>query len=165
MGSFIGYKNVETLVRAMAIADLELVLLSRITPDRKLELEALAEKCGSKVVFANGVSDQDYWKWLSQARALASASFDEGFGIPVVEAMSSGTPTVLSELAIFKEVAEDAALYFEPRDEHALAAQLKALGNPELWEAKSKLGLARAKQFSWANSAAQLQQLVRQLAP
>jgi glycosyltransferase involved in cell wall biosynthesis len=111
------------------------------------------------------VSDQDYWKWLSQARALASASFDEGFGIPVVEAMSSGTPTVLSELAIFKEVAEDAALYFEPRDEHALAAQLKALGDPELWEAKSKLGLARAKQFSWANSAAQLQQLVRQLAP
>jgi glycosyltransferase involved in cell wall biosynthesis len=165
MGSFIGYKNVETLVRAMAIADLELVLMSKITPDRKLELEALAEKCGSKVVFANGVSDQEYSKWLSQARALVSASFDEGFGIPVVEAMSSGTPTVLSELAIFKEVAEDAALYFEPRDEHALAAQLKALGNPELWEANSKLGLARAKQFSWANSAAQLQQLVRQLAP
>jgi glycosyltransferase involved in cell wall biosynthesis len=165
MGSFIGYKNVETLVRAMAIADLELVLLSQITPTRKLELEALAERCGSKVVFANGVSDQEYSKWLSQARALVSASFDEGFGIPVVEAMSHGTPTVLSELEIFKEVAQDAALYFEPKDEHALAAQLKALGNPALWAAQSELGINRAKQFSWANSAAELERLVRQLAP
>lgn len=165
MGSFIGYKNVETLVRAMGIADLELVLLSKIAPDRKLELESLAEKCGSRVLFANGVSDKEYSQWLSEARALVSGSFDEGFGIPVVEAMSHGTPTVLSELAIFKEVAEDAALYFEPKDEHALAAQLKALGDPVLWQTKSELGLARAKQFNWAESAAQLAKLVRQLAP
>jgi glycosyltransferase involved in cell wall biosynthesis len=165
MGSFIGYKNVETLVRAMGIADLELVLLSKIAPDRKLELESLAEKCGSRVLFANGVSDKEYSQWLSEARALVSGSFDEGFGIPVVEAMSHGTPTALSELAIFKEVAEDAALYFEPKDEHALAAQLKALGDPVLWQTKSELGLARAKQFKWAESAAQLAKLVRQLAP
>jgi glycosyltransferase involved in cell wall biosynthesis len=165
MGSFIGYKNVETLVRAMGIAELELVLLSKITPERRLELEALAEKCGSKIVFANGVSDQEYSRWLASARALVSASFDEGFGIPVVEAMSHGTPTVLSELPIFQEVAEDAALYFEPKDEHALAAQLKALGDPGLWQTKSDLGLARAKHFNWADSAAQLAALARQLAP
>jgi glycosyltransferase involved in cell wall biosynthesis len=79
--------------------------------------------------------------------------------------MSHGTPTVLSELEIFKEVAQDAALYFEPKDEHALAAQLKALGNPALWATKSELGINRAKQFSWANSAAELEKLVRQLAP
>lgn len=165
MGSFIGYKNVETLVRAMGIADLELVLLSKITPERRLELETLAKKCGSRVVFANGVSDQEYSEWLSKARALVSGSFDEGFGIPVVEAMSHGTPTVLSELAIFQEVAQDAALYFEPKDEHALAAQLKALGDPALWQSKSDLGIARAKDFNWADSAAQLAALVRQLAP
>jgi glycosyltransferase involved in cell wall biosynthesis len=165
MGSFIGYKNVETLVRAMGIADLELVLLSKITPERKLDLVALAEKCGSKVVFADGVSDEQYSRWLSSARALVSASFDEGFGIPVVEAMSHGTPTVLSELPIFQEVAEDAALYFEPRDEHALAAQLNALGDPRLWQTKSERGLERVKQFTWADSASQLAALVRQLAP
>lgn len=165
MGSFIGYKNVETLVRAMGISDLELVLLSKITAERKLELQALADKCGSKVLFLNGVSDEEYSSWLSRARALVSGSFDEGFGIPVVEAMSHGAPTVLSELAIFKEVAEDAALYFEPRDEHALAAQLKALGDPVLWQTKSDLGITRAKQFNWADSAAQLAALVRQLAP
>ena len=165
MGSFIGYKNVETLVRAAAIADLELVLLSKIPDSRRAELEALAQKCGSRVSFLNGVSDAEYSQWLSRARALVSASLDEGFGIPVVEAMSHGTPTVLSELPIFAEVAGDAALYFEPKDEHALAAQLKALAEPSLWAEKSSLGIDRAKLFSWEKSAATLAQLVRQLAP
>ena len=163
MGSFIGYKNVETLVRGVAIADLELVLLSKISPSRKAELESLAEHCGARIKFADGVSEDEYSDWLFGARALVSASLDEGFGIPVVEAMAHGTPTVLSDLKIFQEVAGDAALYFEPRDEHALAAQLKALGDSELWGKKSELGVARAKLYSWKESAKTLAELVRSL--
>lgn len=164
MGSFIGYKNVETLIRGAAIADLELVLLSKISTHRRRELEQVANKCNAKLVFANGVSDAEYSTWLASARALVSASLDEGFGIPVVEAMAHGTPVVVSELEIFKEVAGDAALYFEPKDEHALAAQLVALGDPDIWAQKSALAKTQAERFSWKESAAQLYELVRSLA-
>jgi glycosyltransferase involved in cell wall biosynthesis len=164
MGSFIGYKNVETLVRGVAIAELELVLLSKISSERKSELQTLADRVGARLKFADGVSDAEYSSWLTNCRALVSASLDEGFGIPVVEAMAHGTPTVLSELEIFKEVAGDAALYFEPKDEHALAAQLKALADPALWKSKSELGLIQAERFSWKESAAELHALIRRLA-
>ena len=163
MGSFIGYKNVETLIRGAALADLELVLLSKITPARKKELSLLAEKVGSKVRFVGGVSDPEYQQLLQGSRALVSASKDEGFGIPVVEAMGQGIPVVVSDLEIFREIAQEAGCYFAPQDEHALAAHLQALGNKETWAKFSDLGLARSIQFSWERSAKELEELVRRL--
>lgn len=163
MGSFIGYKNVETLIRAAALADLELVLLSKITPGREKELTLLAQKLGSRVRFVGGVSDLEYLQLLQGARALVSASKDEGFGIPVVEAMGQGIPVVVSDLEIFREVAQEAGCYFAPQDEHALAAHLAALGNQETWARFSALGLARSKTFSWESSAKELENLVRRL--
>ena len=163
MGSFIGYKNVETLIRAIALTDLELVLLSKISPTRKSELESLADSHGAKVQFVGGVTDQEYSNWLSRSRALVSASYDEGFGIPVVEAMGHGVPVVLSDLAIFKEVAGDAGLFFAPNDEHSLAAHLEQLGNREFWLAKSAQAKEQSEKFDWDSSAEDLLSLVRQL--
>lgn len=163
MGSFIGYKNVETLIRAIALTELELVLLSKITPQRKSELSSLADAHGATVRFIGGVSDAEYSQWLTKSRALVSASYDEGFGIPVVEAMSHGIPVVLSDLAIFKEVAGAAGLFFDANDEHSLAAHLQALGNQPLWDAKSAQAINQSKNFSWQNSADALLSLVRSL--
>lgn len=163
MGSFIGYKNVETLIRAIALTDLELVLLSKISPERRSELESLADHQGAKVRFIGGVTDQQYSEWLSKSRALVSASFDEGFGIPVVEAMSHGVPVILSDLAIFKEVAGEAGLFFDAKDEHSLAAHIEQLGNRKLWEEKSARAKEQAKSFDWQHSAEKLLNLVRSL--
>lgn len=163
MGSFIGYKNVETLIRGAALAELELVLLSKITPSRKNELSSLAEKVGGKVRFVGGVSDPEYLDLLQGARALVSASKDEGFGIPVVEAMGQGIPVVVSDLEIFREIAQEAGSYFAPQDEHALAAHLAALGDKDTWARCSELGLERSKRFSWDNSAKELEALIRRL--
>lgn len=163
MGSFIGYKNVETLIRAIALTDLELVLLSKISTERRSELETQAQKLGAKVRFVGGVTDAEYSKWLSKSRALVSASLDEGFGIPVVEAMSHGVPVILSDLAIFKEVASEAGLYFDAKDEHSLAAHITQLGNQDLWEEKSARALEQSKNFSWQLSAEKLLKLVRSL--
>lgn len=163
MGSFIGYKNVETVIRAAAIADLDLALLSRISPKRKAGLSSLAREVGARVQFLNGVTDAEYRTWLLRSRALVSASLDEGFGIPVVEAMSHGTPVVLSDLPIFREVAGDAGLYFEATDAVALAARLKQLEDKDVWAKSSELGLIQSRNFSWAQSSQKLLRLMQRL--
>lgn len=163
MGSFIGYKNVETVIEAVAQAGLRLALLSRIDAKRQQELERLASEVGAEVIFVGGVSEAEYAQWLGQARALVSASLDEGFGIPAVEAMSTGCPVVLSDLEIFQEVAGKAGVFFRPKDSAQLADRLNSLSNPTFWKQQSELALAQAKNFSWQQSAQKLKALIDEL--
>ena len=165
MGSFIGYKNVETLIRGMRLLpDHKLVLLSRITESRKVELQALADENGAQVQFENGVTRDEYHEWLHAAKALVSASKDEGFGIPVVEAMERGCPVILSDIPIFEEVAGPAGLRFHRFDHHEFAQRVRELSDPELWQLLSKKSLEQADQFTWPKSAAQLLELANRLA-
>lgn len=157
MGSFMDYKNVECLIDALVLLpNFQLELLSRITPSRKAALLGRAGAAGDRVVFRNGVSDQEYHETLRHAFALVSASRDEGFGIPVIEAMSQGTPAVISNIEIFREIGGEAALYFEPSDPADLASRIRELESPTNWLAASKSSQQQAKLFSWKASADQL---------
>ena len=164
MGSFIGYKDVEFLIKAMgSLKDHRLVLLSRITPSRKAELESLAREYGSDVLFVGGVTDSEYTLWLSKAKALVSASKDEGFGIPVVEAMRHGTPVILNDLEIFREVAGSAGLYFESGNTSSFASMVAQLSDTHTWSEYSDRARLQAKDFSWEQSAAKLLDLCKGL--
>ena len=111
MGSFMPYKNVETMIRGMAeLPDMTLHLLSRISPERRAELEELAPH-GARIVFHNGVTDAEYEAMLGRTTALISLSRAEGYGLPLVEAMSRGSPVIASNIPIFREVGGDAASY------------------------------------------------------
>ncbi len=165
MGSFIGYKNVETLIRGMRyLPDHTLVLLSRISDTRKAQLQRLADKNGARIQFENGVTDEVYHEWLYRAKALVSASLDEGFGIPIVEAMTRGCPVVLSDIQIFEEVAGPAGLRFSPFNEVAFAEQVKRLSDKRTWKLQSDLGLDQAQFFTWQDSAELLIELAEELA-
>lgn len=162
MGAFLGYKNVETLVRAVALLPgYELHLMSRPPAGERERLTALA--AGSRLVFHDGATDEAYRQALVEATALVSASLDEGFGIPIVEAMSVGTPCVLSDIAIFREVAGDAALYASAEDPAAFAAAVRTLEQPGEWAARSAAALARAGAYSWDASAEILADLLLSL--
>jgi glycosyltransferase involved in cell wall biosynthesis len=166
MGSFIGYKNVETLIQGMAhIPDHTLVLLSRIQDKRRRKLQELADKVGAELRFENGVTDDEYHEWLHHSKALVSASLEEGFGIPIVEAMSRGCPVVLADIRIFEEVAGPAGLRFAPKDAIAFAEQVKRLSDPRVWALQSALGVDQAQFFTWQDSAELLVELAEQLAP
>ncbi len=81
MGSFMAYKNVETLIGALFfLPHYQLHCLSSISPGRKQELLALAPP--NQLFFHNGVSDTQYAAILSSAHALVTASYSEGFGLP-----------------------------------------------------------------------------------
>jgi len=154
IGSFMPYKNVETLILGVALlSGFRLHLLSKISNARQAQLQSLADTSGAEIVFHNGVTDQQYKNLLSNAFALVSASKDEGFGIPLVEAMQLGTPVVASNLEIFTEVTGEAGTYFNPEDPRTFASSVIELTDASHWEAKSKESIAQANLFDWNKSA------------
>jgi glycosyltransferase involved in cell wall biosynthesis len=89
------------------------------------------------------------------AQALAFPSLYEGFGLPALEAMACGTPVACSETSSLPEVAGDAALYFEPTSESAIAETLRELlSDPDLRSELVQRGFERAACFSWDRVAA-----------
>lgn len=156
MGSFMPYKNVETMVAGMSwLPDFTLHLLSRITADRRAELEIMVPP-GAKVVFHNGVTDDEYTVLLKRATALVSLSRAEGYGLPLVEAMALGTPVIASDIPIFREVGGDAAAYVDPASPAEFAAAVQKLRDDAHWQQVSRHSVARAREFSWDESARQL---------
>jgi glycosyltransferase involved in cell wall biosynthesis len=90
----------------------------------------------------------------SMADAFAFPSWIEGFGIPVLEAMTCGAPVVASDRGSIPEVAGDAALLADAEDEHMFAAHLRAiLEQPEIGQSLRERGFARAREFSWTKTA------------
>lgn len=163
MGSFMDYKNVEVLIEGMALLPgYELNLLSRVSNDRKRQLESLVPQ-GAKVIFHNGVSESDYHKLLSDSVALVSGSQDEGFGIPLVEAMGRGIPVVISEIAIFREIAGSAGIYFDQNNPASFADAVKSIGENASWLKNSKAAQEQAAKFSWSRSAEKLLETLKQI--
>ena len=161
MCSFLPYKNVETLLRAAGrLPDHELHLLSRISPARRAQLEALVPD-GARVVFHDGVDETEYAALLAEAAALVHASRAEGYGLPLVEALAAGTPVVCSDLPIFREVAGGAAGYAAPDDDAGFAAAVRALEDPDRARARVLAGLERARAYSWDDSARELLAVAR----
>jgi glycosyltransferase involved in cell wall biosynthesis len=163
MGSFMPYKNVETLALALhVLPGYRLHLLSKIGPADRRRLLALAPE-GALVVH-NGVSDAQYGELLGSAFALVHASRDEGFGIPLIEAMAAGTPVVVSDIPIFREVGADAGGYFPADDPDAVAAAIRALEDPAVWEERSLRGREVAARYDWGASAAVLLEVLERVA-
>ena len=154
MGSFMPYKNVECLIEAIkGLEEFDLVLLSNISTERKQQLEMQAGEAIGRVRFVNGVSDQEYLNALDGAFALVSASKDEGFGIPLVEAMSRGIPVVVSDIPIFREVGAEAGRYFDPESSSQLASAILDLQDASAWTMASEQSLERSAFFNWDDSA------------
>lgn len=95
----------------------------------KQELTAYANKMGvgKRVIYLHDVPTTDLPGILQQARALAFPSFYEGFGIPIIEAQTSGLPTVISRASCFSEVGAEASLYADPTNSEEWAATLDRL--------------------------------------
>ena len=155
MGSFMPYKNVETLVKATdLLPGFTLHLTSKISESDRIRLTALAPT--AQIHFHNGISDEDYFDLLTHATALVSASKDEGFGIPLVEAMSLGTPIVVSDISIFHEIGGDAALFASASHPQEFAEAILSLTNDQMWKNVSKQSIMQAARFSWKKSASEL---------
>jgi glycosyltransferase involved in cell wall biosynthesis len=88
----------------------------------------------------------------SQATALVYPSEYEGFGLPILEAMASGTLVSTSNISSMPEVGGEVAMYFDPRDPDSIAECLRQIANlsAEQRAERIKRGIARARTFTWA---------------
>lgn len=164
MGAFISYKNVETLIKGMKyLPEYTLHLLSHLPPEERYRELLSSVPHGAKVVWHKGVTDQQYADLMADNAFLASASLDEGFGLPVVEAQTLGLPTILTDMPVFHEVAGDGALYFDAHDPKDYADKVKQLDDKDV---RTKLSAAAKKhvaQYSWDTSAKTLLEAIHSL--
>jgi len=106
------------------------------------------------VVVTGHVAEEDMPLLYNAADLLVMPSLYEGFGFPLLEAMACGTPAVCSNRGALPELAGDAALVVDARDEGALAVALEEALTNESWRSRAaERGLERARAFSWEAAA------------
>jgi glycosyltransferase involved in cell wall biosynthesis len=146
-------KGVATLLRAMAklVTDTDAHLIVVGKPGPANEKLCAQLSLGDRVRFTHGLSDEALAELLASAEIAVVASLYEGFSLPAVEHMGSGTPLVASDSGSLPEVAGDAAVLFNPGDDEHLAAVLRRLlGAPAERAALSERALRRvSERFAW----------------
>ncbi len=104
----------------------------------------------SRVQVRGHITPGELQALYQSASVLLFPSLEEGFGLPVLEAMANGLPVVASRTASLPEVGGEAALYVDPHDPQDIAEKvLCAVENSELREKMIRQGLTRARDFSW----------------
>ncbi len=119
-----------------------------------LKTSPAAVRLAGRIMEVGSVAEEDMPALYGAAAACVCPSLIEGFGLPVLEALACGVPTVSSDHGALREVAGDAALFFEPTDVDGLTAALsRLLTDDALRQDLGARGLARARTFSWGYTA------------
>ncbi|WP_029522920.1 glycosyltransferase family 1 protein [Persephonella sp. KM09-Lau-8] len=130
-----------------------------ITIDK--EVKKIAQKLGNRVEFTGYVSDDELKELYRKAKLFLFPSLYEGFGLPPLEAMASGTPVIVSNVASLPEVCGDAAFYINPYDINDIARGIETvLKDEDLQRQLIQKGLERVKLFSWEKSAQKLIEII-----
>lgn len=149
------HKNVPRLLEAFAI-------VHRRDPSLRLVLVGAAFERYRDVpgVNATGFVSQERLAAIYRgAIALVMPSLEEGFGLPIVEAMACGTPVIASNIPPLAEVAGDAAVYVGPRSTQSIATAMETVDRSLI-----ERGRARAMQFTWRRCAEQTREVYRAVA-
>jgi len=146
-------KGLPTLLRAVAKLAIErdVHLFVVGTPSPATRKQAAQLDLADRVTFVSGLPDEAYARLLASAEIAVIPSLYEGFSLPAVEHMASGTPLIASRAGALPEVTGDAAELVAPGDAEELAAALRALHDCEPVRASmAERGLARVgERFAW----------------
>ncbi len=167
VGGISPHKNLHALVAAYhqlmqnsRFADVKLVLVGDYKddsfysayPSLKRYVDELG--LGEKVIFTGFITDQDLAYLYNVATLLVMPSFEEGFGLPAIEAMSCGTPVVSSNRGSLPEVLGEVGRFFDPYDHQSMVGVLQdVLSDDSQRKKMSEGGLQRAQQFTWNKAA------------
>ncbi|MDA1235488.1 MAG: glycosyltransferase family 1 protein [Acidobacteria bacterium] len=168
VGSLQERKNIRRLVEAFERVSNELLLVlagSAGYGGDEIAAHIAASPARDRIILLGYVDDAAKAKLYRSAHALAFPSLDEGFGIPILEAMSAGLPVLTSSCSAMPEVAGDAAVLVEANDAEAIADGLRRIVEDQaLRQLLRERGLARAAEFTWRQAADKMLTIYRELA-
>jgi glycosyltransferase involved in cell wall biosynthesis len=160
-GEHKNFQVLATAIRDSALDGLDLVLVGGA--DRVPELEGWPGLKRNRLHHLKRVTDSELCSLYSGAVALVLPSLCEGFGFPLVEAMSSGAPVVASDIPSSREVCGDAAEFFQPRDARDCAQAVLRILNERSRSSMIRMGMKRAELFSWSSCAEQTLRVYEEL--
>lgn len=156
-------KNIPALTKAFDLFlnkykfDMDLVIVGKIDPhypevkDQILDIEH-----HNRIVLTGYVEDTDQAALYQGAYAFITASLHEGFGLPGLEAMRYGLPVLASNTAVFNEVYDNGAIYFDPLNIEDIASQMELVAKDTQFHAQmQQKSVARVQFFDWAETAKQ----------
>jgi glycosyltransferase involved in cell wall biosynthesis len=166
-GNIKPHKNLERVIEAFHIirrGELEhvklLIIGDEISKYAALRRTVHRHKLHKHVRFFGFVPDATLAILYRLARVFVFPSLYEGFGLPPLEAMASGTPVITSNLSSLPEVTGDAAMLIDPYETDAIAgAMRRVLLDDRLREDMCERGLARAREFSWGRSVQRVKEI------
>ncbi len=172
VGNIRPHKNVERLIEAFALvrtgplANTKLLIIGdEISKYPTLRRAVHQGKLHKHVRFLGFVGGDTLAALYRLATVFAFPSLYEGFGLPPLEAMASGTPVVTSNVSSLPEVVGDAAILVDPREPTAIAHGLRrALLDSALRAQMRERGLARASHYSWTRTAETILRIYRETA-
>jgi glycosyltransferase involved in cell wall biosynthesis len=151
------HKNHERLLRAYARRSrVERLVLAGIPGLHAKAVKTLIEELDleDSVRLTGWIPNEQLYRLYEQAFAYINPSTFEGFGMPVLEALAAGIPTACSDIPALREIAGEAALFFDPLDEDAIAEALDRIaGDEHLRRALALAGPLRARSFTWERTA------------
>ena len=160
VGSRANYKNFRFLVSAMtpllkANPKLNLVAAGGGEFDND-EMKWIKSLCLEKQIIQKSFKENELGYFYQNAELFVFPSLYEGFGIPVLEAMASGCPIILTKHGSFPEIAGEAGIYFDSNSEDDLKDKIQLLlDNKELRQEFIKKGLEQVKKYNWKDAAEQ----------
>ncbi len=171
VGNIKPHKNLERLIDAFHLLRLEgferlqlLIIGDQISKYPALRRSVDHFKLHKHVRFLGFVPDQTLAALYRLATVFVFPSLYEGFGLPPLEAMASGTPVVTSNISSLPEVVGDAAELVDPYDAHSIAAGMKrVLSDPALRATLRERGPIRARTFSWEASVTRIREIYGQV--
>lgn len=162
-GSFDIRKNHENLIRAFAVIpkslreDYQLVIIGNGWEEIYKRLKDIAKSAGlgtEEIVFLGHVNDEELLSLYNLCSLFVFPSLREGFGLPVLEAMSCGTPAIGSNVTSIPEVINFDEALFDPKDINDITNKIvKVLEDDKFRKRLISHGIAQSKKFSWDKSA------------
>lgn len=157
LGELRPHKNINRLVKVFQIfieknkiEDLVLIIAGKMHKSMNIDILGLSKK----IIFRGFVDDSERFPLYSNAEAFFFPSLYEGFGFPILEAMTAEVPVVTSNISSMPEVADDAAYLVDPFSENDLEKSMYEMYyNSGLKKELIKKGKERAKYFNWEKTA------------
>jgi len=161
-------KNLKNLIESLTYLNEKTIplLLFGSYDWKSINLDEIIERHNlQRRVFRKGFADQEDLPIIySLATVFTFVSYEEGFGLPILEAMASGVPCVVADTPVFRELFSDCVVYTNPHDPNDIATKISLLiADKNMYDDKKENGLILSKKFSWEQSAKKLIEVVESM--